>query len=35
MVSSHASTNIWTAQRFLDVNISVEEGEVAIFRADP
>jgi RNA 3'-terminal phosphate cyclase (ATP) len=35
IVSSHALTNIWTAQRFLDVEISVEEGEVATFRADP
>lgn len=33
-VSKHASTNIWTATRFLDVDISVELGEVATFRAD-
>jgi RNA 3'-terminal phosphate cyclase (ATP) len=33
-VSRHASTNIWTATRFLDVEISVEEGEVATFRAE-
>lgn len=35
VVSSHASTNIWTAKQFLDVEISAEEGEVAAFRADP
>ncbi len=37
-VSKHASTNVWTAARFLDVEISVDEavdeGEVATFRAD-
>jgi RNA 3'-terminal phosphate cyclase (ATP) len=33
-VSRHASTNIWTATRFLDVDISVELGEVATFRAE-
>ncbi len=33
-VSRHASTNIWTATRFLDVDISIELGEVATFRAD-
>ncbi|HPJ30340.1 MAG TPA: RNA 3'-terminal phosphate cyclase [Methanothrix sp.] len=33
-VTRHASTNIWTATRFLDVEISVDEGELATFRAD-
>jgi RNA 3'-terminal phosphate cyclase (ATP) len=33
-VTSHASTNIWTASRFLDRVISVTEGDVATFRAD-
>ncbi len=33
-ISRHASTNIWTATRFLDVEISAEVGEVATFRAD-
>jgi RNA 3'-terminal phosphate cyclase (ATP) len=33
-ISKHASTNIWTATRFLDVEISAEEGEIATFRAD-
>ncbi|MDD5767311.1 MAG: RNA 3'-terminal phosphate cyclase [Methanothrix sp.] len=33
-VSRHASTNIWTATRFLDVEISALEGEVVTFRAD-
>jgi RNA 3'-terminal phosphate cyclase (ATP) len=33
-VSKHASTNIRTATRFLDVDINVELGEVATFRAD-
>lgn len=33
-ISRHASTNIWTATRFLDVDVSVELGEVATFRAD-
>ena len=33
-VSRHASTNIWTATRFLEVDISAEKGEVATFRAD-
>ncbi|WP_333642009.1 RNA 3'-terminal phosphate cyclase, partial [Mesotoga prima] len=33
-VTRHAATNIWTATRFLDVEISVDEGEVATFRAD-
>ncbi|HII07703.1 MAG TPA: RNA 3'-terminal phosphate cyclase, partial [Methanotrichaceae archaeon] len=33
-ISRHASTNIWTVTRFLDVDISAEEGEVATFRAD-
>lgn len=32
-VTSHASTNIWTASRFLDRVISVEEGDPATFRA--
>jgi RNA 3'-terminal phosphate cyclase (ATP) len=35
IVSSHASTNIWTAKKFLDVEIFVEEGDVTTFRADP
>lgn len=35
VASSHASTNIWTARKFLDIEISAEEGEVATFRADP
>jgi len=33
-VSRHASTNIWTATRFLDVEIYAEVGEVATFRAN-
>jgi RNA 3'-terminal phosphate cyclase (ATP) len=33
-VSKHASTNIWTATQFLDVDVSVELGEVATFRTD-
>jgi len=33
-VSRHASTNIWTVTRFLDVEISAEVGEVATFWAD-
>ncbi len=33
-ISRHASTNIWTVTRFLDVEISAEMGEVATFRAD-
>jgi len=33
-ISRHTSTNIWTATRFLDVEISAEEGEVATVRAD-
>ncbi len=33
-ISRHASTNIWTASRFLDTEISAEEGEVATFRAE-
>jgi RNA 3'-terminal phosphate cyclase (ATP) len=32
--SRHASTNIWTVSRFLDVEISAEGGDVATFRAD-
>jgi len=34
VVSKHASTNIWTATRFLDVDVSIELGEVVTFRAD-
>ncbi|MDF0591778.1 RNA 3'-terminal phosphate cyclase [Candidatus Methanocrinis natronophilus] len=33
IVSSHASTNIWTAKQFLEADISVEVGAVATFRA--
>ena len=33
-VTSHASTNIWTASRFLEAEIFVDEGDVATFRSD-